>query len=193
MGTPQVPAVVAVAASAGGIAALSKVLGALTADYPVPVLVVQHLSPRHETVLAELLGHRTALRVRLARDGERLVSGDVYVAPPDHHLLVTADGFVQLSDSERVHFVRPSADLLFESVAAAYGPAAVACVLTGTGRDGAQGAATVKEAGGTVIVEDPESAQFNGMPEAALRACAPVPALPLAEIGPFLRDLVVVP
>jgi len=183
------PAVVAVGASAGGIMALREVLGALPAAFPVPVLVVQHLAPRHDTIIAEVLGHRTALLVKLARHGERIKSGTVYVAPPDHHLLITEDGHVQLIIGELVHFVRPAVDQLFESVAKAYGPRALACVLSGTGRDGAQGAAAVKAAGGTVIVEDPESAQFKGMPEAAVRAGAIDHILPLAEIGPALRRL----
>jgi two-component system chemotaxis response regulator CheB len=183
------PAVVALAASAGGILALSEVLGALPADFPVPVLVVQHLAPHHDSIIAEVLDHRTALLVKLAEDGERIEPGGVYVAPPDHHLRVTDGGRVQLGVGERVHFVRPSADLLFESVAKAYGPRALVCVLSGTGQDGAQGAGLVKAGGGTVIVEDPESAQFKGMPEAAVRACAVDRVLPLSEIGPALRRL----
>jgi two-component system chemotaxis response regulator CheB len=181
--------VVAVAASAGGILALSEVLGALPADFPVPVLVVQHLAPHHDSIIAEVLNHRTALLVKLAEDGERIVTGVVYVAPPNHHLRVTEGGRVQLGVGERVHFVRPAADLLFESVAKAYGPRALVCVLSGTGQDGAQGAGLVKAGGGTVIVEDPESAQFKGMPEAAVRACAVDRVLPLSEIGPALRRL----
>jgi two-component system, chemotaxis family, protein-glutamate methylesterase/glutaminase len=187
------PAVVAVAASAGGIVALSAVLGALPVGFPVPVLVVQHLAPHHDSIIAEVLDHRTALMVKLAQDGELIVPGIVYVAPPDHHLLVTADGRTQLAVGERVHFVRPAADLLFDSVAKVYGPRALACVLSGTGRDGAQGASAVKAGGGTVIVEDPESAQFKGMPEAAVRACAADEVLPLTEIGPALRRLVGTP
>ena len=187
------PAVVALAASAGGITALSEVLGALPVGFPVPILVVQHLAPRHDTIIAEVLGHRTVLPVKLAREGERIGPGTVYVAPPDHHLLITADGRVQLVIGELVHFVRPAADQLFESVAKVYGPRALACVLSGTGRDGAQGAAAVKAAGGVVIAEDPASAQFKGMPEAAVRACAVDRVLPLAEIGPALRRLVGTP
>ena len=183
------PAVVALAASAGGITALSEVLGALPVGFPVPVLVVQHLAPRHNTIIAEVLGHRTALPVKLAQDGERIGPGTVYVAPPDHHLLITAAGRVQLVIGELVRFVRPAADQLFESLAKVYGPRALVCVLSGTGRDGAQGAAAVKAGGGVVIAEDPESAQFKGMPEATVRACAVDQTLPLAEIGPALVRL----
>ncbi|WP_030683962.1 chemotaxis protein CheB [Streptomyces sp. NRRL B-1347] len=182
--------VVAVASSAGGIHALNVLLGALGGDLPVPVLVVQHLDPRHRTVIADVLARRTELRVKLAEEGERTQPGTVYVAPPDRHLLVDADGILTLSNSALVHFVRPSADLLFESVAGAYGPRAIACVLTGTGVDGAMGVDAVKTRGGTVIAQDPQSAEFNSMPRAALGTGAVDFVLPLEEIAAVIRGLV---
>jgi two-component system, chemotaxis family, protein-glutamate methylesterase/glutaminase len=130
------------------------------------------------------------LPVVLASEGDRAVAGMIYVAPPNHHLLVEAGGVLVLSSSELVHFLRPSADLLFESVAGAYGPRALACVLTGTGSDGAMGASAVKARGGTVIVEDPELAEFKGMPEAVIAAGAADFILPLDEIAAVIRGLV---
>ena len=183
--------IVAVAASAGGVQALSALIGALPANFPVPVLVVQHLDPRHDTTLAGILDRRATLRVKLAVAGEKAARGIVHLAPPDWHLLVDADGVLSLSDADRTHFVRPSADVLFESVAAAYGPRAIACVLTGTGRDGARGAQAVKARGGTVIVEDPETAAFTGMPNAAVEAGAVDLVLPLQEIPTALNNLLV--
>jgi len=182
--------IIAVASSAGGIQGLSTLLGALGPDLPVPVLVVQHLDPRHRTVLAEVLARRTELRVKLAEAQELALPGTVYLAPPDRHLLVGSDGVLSLSDSELVHFVRPSADLLFESVAGAYGPEAIACVITGTGRDGAKGVDTVKSRGGTVIVQDPQTAQFSGMPQSAVDTGAVDFVLPLGEIAAVVRGLV---
>jgi two-component system chemotaxis response regulator CheB len=182
--------IVAIAASAGGITALGQVLGELPADFPVPVLVVQHLDPRHRTVIADVLGRRTPITVKLAESEERVRHGVVYVAPPNFHLLVNSSGVLTLTSSELVHFVRPSADLLFESVAGAYGDRSVACVLTGTGRDGAMGVVAVKSRGGTVIVQDPASAAFAGMPEAAVAAGTVDFVLPLEEIGPVIRGLV---
>jgi two-component system, chemotaxis family, protein-glutamate methylesterase/glutaminase len=182
--------IVAIAASAGGITALSRVFSGLPAGFPVPVVVVQHLDPRHRTVIAEVLGRRAKLPVRLAREGERARAGVIYIAPPDHHLLLGADGTLTLSSSELVHFVRPSADLLFESVAGSYGPRAIACVLTGTGSDGGMGASAVKSRGGTVIAEDPELAEFRGMPEAAVAAGAADYILPLDEIASVICGLV---
>lgn len=182
--------IVAIAASAGGITALKSVLGALPAGFPVPVVVVQHLDPRHRTIIAEVLGRRVTLPVRLAQEGDHAEPATIYIAPPDRHLLVGAAGMLTLSSSELVHFVRPSADLLFESVAASYGPRAIACVLTGSGSDGAMGASAVKSRGGTVIAEDPELAEFKGMPEAAVAAGAVDYVLPLGEIAAVIRGLV---
>ncbi|MEU2718745.1 chemotaxis protein CheB [Streptomyces sp. NPDC007205] len=182
--------IVAVASSAGGIQGLTVLLGALGPELPVPVLVVQHLDPRHRTVLAEILARRTELRVKLAEAEERVVPGTVYIAPPDRHLLVDSGGVLTLSCTELVHFVRPSADLLFESVAGAYGAAAIICVLTGSGRDGAMGVEAVKSRGGTVIVQDPRTAQFPGMPQAAVDTGVVDFVLPLEEIAAVVRGLV---
>jgi two-component system chemotaxis response regulator CheB len=184
--------VVAVAASAGGVTALGTLLGLLAEPdgLPVPVLVVQHLDPRHRTVIAEVLGRRTALPVKLAEEGDVAQPGQVYVAPPDRHLLVDSAGRLALSNSELVHFVRPSADLLFESAAGAYGAGAIACVLTGTGSDGALGVSAVRAREGTVIVQDPETAAFSGMPEAAVATGSADFVLPLSEIAPVVRGLV---
>lgn len=182
--------VVAIAASAGGIKALGTVLGGLPTDLPVPVLVVQHLDRRHRTVIAEVLGRRTEMKLKLAEDVERARPGIVYIAPPDRHMLVGAGSMLRLSDSELVHFVRPSADLLFESVARAYGDRAIAVVLTGTGVDAAMGVGAIKTRGGTVIVQDPETAEFSGMPTAALDSQAVDYVLPLEEIAPVVARLV---
>ncbi|MFD9403970.1 chemotaxis protein CheB [Streptomyces sp. NPDC060011] len=188
--TPEQYAVVAVASSAGGIYALIELLGGLGADFPVPVLVVQHLDRRHRTVIADVLSRRTELAVKLAEADERIEAGTVYIAPPDRHLLAGPEGVLSLSNSELVHFVRPSADLLFESLAGAYGDRAIVCVLTGSGGDGAMGVDAVKSRGGTVIVQDPASAQFRGMPEAAVATGAVDFVLPLGEIAELIRGLV---
>jgi two-component system, chemotaxis family, protein-glutamate methylesterase/glutaminase len=182
--------IVAVASSAGGITALGHLLAGLPAGLAVPVVIVQHLDPRHQTVIADVLGRRSNLPVKLAAAGERPRPGTAYVAPPNHHLLVGAGGLFSLSSSELVHFVRPSADLLFESVAATYGNRAIAVVLTGSGSDGAMGVTAVKARGGTVIVQDPETADFKGMPEAAVATNAGDFVLPLEEIAAVVHALV---
>jgi two-component system chemotaxis response regulator CheB len=181
---------VVVAASAGGIHALSVVVGALPEDFPAAVVVVQHLDPRHRSLIDDILSRRTKLSVRQVSTGDRVEPGTVFVAPPDHHVLVSADGSFTLSKAELVHFVRPSADLLFESAAGSYGDRVIGVVLTGTGSDGSMGVEAVKKAGGTVIAESRESAQFFGMPEAAIRTGSVDFELSLDEIGPALVTLV---
>lgn len=180
----------AVASSAGGITALGRLLAGLPADLAVPVVIVQHLDPRHQTVIADVLARRSNLPVKLAADGERPQPGIAYIAPPNHHLLVGAGGLFSLSSSELVHFVRPSADLLFESVAASYGRRAIACVLTGSGSDGAMGVTAMQSRGGTVIVQDPATAEFTGMPEAAVATGVVDFVLPLDEIPSVVQGLV---
>ena len=182
--------IVALAASAGGLNALTHVLGALPRDFPVAILVVQHLDPRHRSLMAEILGRRTALKVVQAKHGERVRPGTVQVAPPDNHLLVDAQGVLTLTHTELVHFVRPSADLLFESTAASFRERALAVVLSGSGSDGAMGVKAIKKMGGTVIVQDRKSSEFCGMPDAALRTGAADFVLPLAEIAAALQTLV---
>jgi two-component system chemotaxis response regulator CheB len=137
--------VVAVAASAGGLKALSLVFSMLPPDFPAAVVVVQHLDPRHRSLMADILSRRTPLQVKQAEEGDRLRPGTVYIAPPDRHLLVNPDGSLSLSQSELVHFVRPSADLLFESMAASYKERSIAVVLTGSGSDGTMGVQAVKK------------------------------------------------
>jgi two-component system chemotaxis response regulator CheB len=181
--------VVVLAASAGGLAALTRVLAALPEDFPAPLVVVQHLDPRHRSLMAEILGRRVPLPVKQAETGDRLAPGQVYVAPPDRHLLIGPEGVLSLTDSERVHWVRPSADLLFESAAVYFGPRAVAVVLSGTGRDGDEGVRAVKRAGGTVLVQDHATSEFFGMPAAAIATGSVDLVLPLGEIAPALVAL----
>jgi two-component system chemotaxis response regulator CheB len=183
-------AFVAIGASAGGLRALTTVLRALPQDFPAPIAVVQHLDPRYRSLMAQILGRQTCLPVREATEGVEALPGCVYTAPPDHHLLVCADGTLTLTQSDLVHFVRPSVDLLFESVAHVFRERAVAVILTGSGTDGASGVAAIKRAGGTVIVQNEASAEFPGMPLAALRAASVDMVLPLDEIAPALRRVV---
>jgi len=182
--------VVALAASAGGLKALSEVLAVIPADFPAAVVVVQHLDPRHRSLMAEILTRRIALPVKQAEDGDALQAGRVFIAPPDRHLLVNSDGTLSLSRSELVHFVRPSADLLFESLAASYKDRAVTVVLSGSGSDGATGVKAIKTMGGTVIVQDQPSSEFFGMPGAAIQTGMADFVLPLHEIGHALVTLV---
>jgi two-component system chemotaxis response regulator CheB len=140
--------------------------------------------------MADLLGRKVSLQVKQAAEGDAIAAGLVLIAPPDRHLLVNPDATVSLTQTQLVHFVRPSADLLFESVAASYSDRAVAVVLTGTGSDGAQGVVAVKKMGGTVFVQDEGSSEFFGMPEAAIRTGSVDFVLGLDEIAPALVKLI---
>lgn len=182
--------VVAITASAGGLTALSQILTALPADFPAAILVVQHLDPRHRSLMAEILSRRTTLKIREAEDADVPSPGTALIAPPNRHLLVNLDGTLSLSQSELVHFVRPSADLLFESAAAVYKDRAIAVVLTGTGSDGAMGVQAIKKMGGTVIAQDEKSSEFFGMPGSAIQTGNVDFILPLNEIPSALITLV---
>ncbi len=182
--------VVSFAASAGGLRALGDVFSALPADFPAALVVVQHLDPRHRSLMADILSRRTALEVKQAEEGDALRPGTIHIAPPNKHLLVNPDGSLALAQSELVHFVRPSADLLFESVAASFKHRAIAVVLTGTGSDGTMGVQAIKKMGGTVIAQDEATSEFFGMPSAAINTGSVDFVLPLKEIPAALVTLV---
>jgi two-component system, chemotaxis family, protein-glutamate methylesterase/glutaminase len=181
--------IVAVAASAGGLNAVAEILSTLPATFLATIAIVQHLSARHPSVMAEILSRRTALKVKQAQQGDTLYPGTVYIAPPDRHLLVN-NGTLSLSYAESVHFLRPCADLLFESVALNYKERAIALVLSGTGNDGSIGVGYIKKMGGTVIAQDEKTADFFGMPSAAIQTGNVDLILPIEEISNALMTLV---
>jgi two-component system, chemotaxis family, protein-glutamate methylesterase/glutaminase len=181
--------VIAIGASAGGVEALHTVAASLPGDFPVPVLIVQHMDPRHKSLLATLLGRRCRLRVKQAANEEEIRSGTIYIAQPDMHLIVRS-GRLVLTDTKQVHFSRPSIDLLFQSVADVYGDRAIGVILSGSGVDGADGIRAIKAKGGTTLAQDPASAAHTGMPQAARATNCVDFTLPLDEIGPALASLV---
>lgn len=187
---PPLQAVVAIAASAGGLKALSTILGALPADFPAAVVVAQHVSPHQPSLLSEILSRRTPLKVKQAEEGDCLCPSCVFIAPSNHHLLVNPDGTLSLSQSSREHFVRPSAEPLFESVAAAFKERVIAVVLTGGDSDGSRGCQAVKGTGGTVLAQNWESSENFSMPRAAIATGCVDSVLPLADIAPTLESLV---
>jgi two-component system chemotaxis response regulator CheB len=180
--------VLAVGTSAGGVEALVRLVGALPADFPAPVLVVLHVPSFSASNLPAILDRAGPLKAEHARDHDPLVVGRIYVAPPDFHLLATAEDVrVVRGPHENNH--RPAIDPLFRSVALAFGPAAIALVLTGTLDDGAAGVVAVSERGGTVVVQDPDEALYPGMPEHAIAADHPAHIATLAEIPGILDRL----
>jgi two-component system, chemotaxis family, protein-glutamate methylesterase/glutaminase len=183
--------VVAIAASTGGPAALHRILAPLSADFPVPILVVQHISRGFGPGLADWLDKASPLRVKLAEDGETLRPATVYVAVDDRHLCVSASRRIHLSAAPAVGGFRPSGTALFESVAAAFGRGAVAVILTGMGRDGVDGLRAIRRAGGRTIAESKATAVVYGMPGAAVRDGLADLVLPLHEVCAAVAGLLV--
>jgi two-component system, chemotaxis family, protein-glutamate methylesterase/glutaminase len=175
--------------STGGMDALKGLLGALPGAFPVPILIVQHLSPEPESAMASLLDAVSALRVKEADEQETPLAGTVYLAPANYHLQVEPDGKLSLSTDAPVQFARPSVDVLFETAALAYGPALVGVVLTGAGSDGSLGLKCIKARGGTAIVQDPLDATCDAMPRSALLELTPDYVVTLVDLPKLLIRL----
>ena len=181
--------VVAIAASAGGFDALTQILGALPSELPATIVIVVHLYPYHQSILAELFSRITGLTVTQAKEGNCLAHGCVYVAPPDRHLIVEAGGILTLSSAAKVHYTRPAADPLFISVAALYNEKAIGIVLTGGDGDGSAGIAAIKKAGGITIAQDEATSLQFSMPRSAIATGNVDYVCPLLEIGPLIVKL----
>ena len=182
------PHVLAVGASAGGVEALVEIVGALRADFPAPVLVVLHVPASFASKLPAILDRAGPLTAHHARDGDPLLAGRILVAPPDFHLVAVRQG-VRLDHGPRERNHRPAIDALFRSVADAFGPAAIALVLTGALDDGAAGAAAITAQGGSVVVQDPAEARHPSMPAHAIAADHPRYVATLAEIPAIVDRL----
>ncbi|MDB5098040.1 MAG: response regulator receiver modulated CheB methylesterase, partial [Cyanobacteria bacterium RYN_339] len=182
---------VVIGASTGGPAAVLEVLRALPPDFALPILFVLHIGEPFGQALADWMAGNLKRRVIQARDGDPLPrpgEACVYMAPPDRHLVVQ-QGRLVLTDGPERHSCRPSVDVLFESVARELGPRAVACLLTGMGRDGAAGMLAIKDAGGLTIAQDEATSVVYGMPREAVLLGAAMRVLPLDAIGPALLAL----
>ncbi len=189
-GDPPAPAEIVVAGcSWGGLEALGRVLAALPAGLPVPVVAVLHRAPDAAgDPLVEALGRQSALPVREVDDKDDVTAGVVHVAPADYHLLVTREGF-ELSIDDPVRFSRPSIDVLFESAADEYRAGVLAVLLTGANEDGTAGLRRVRQAGGHALVQDPATAARPEMPRAAVRAGLADAVLALDEMAPAIARL----
>ena len=181
--------VVVIAASAGGIGALTQVLSRLPADLPAAVLIVQHLRDDRPTRLHEHLARLSPLPVRLAENGAGLEAGVAYLAVPGQHLRLEGSTLVP-DRGDLVNYVRPSADVLFASAARAFGSRVIGVVLSGTGRDGAHGCQEIKAKGGMTIAQDEETSRYFAMPRAAIELGVVDYVLPLSEIADKITDCV---
>lgn len=188
------PRVLALAASTGGPNALSTIICSLGGDFPLPVLVTQHMPPIFTTMFAQRLARQGALPCEEAVDGMNLLPGHVYIAPGDHHLTVSMLGAVRtpvtsITRDPPEHHCRPAADPMFRSLARAYGTGVLAVVLTGMGEDGRQGCDAVVRAGGRVIVQDQATSVVWGMPGSVVNSGVPCTVLPLHSIAAHVASL----
>jgi two-component system chemotaxis response regulator CheB len=180
---------VAIGTSWGGLSALSRLLADLPAELDQAIVIAQHRSTESsEGGLRGLLQSYTDRVIRDAEDKDPIERRHVYLAPPDYHLLVEP-GWLALSVDDVVQFARPSIDVLFESVADAYGERAIGIILTGANDDGASGLACIKQRGGVAIVQDPGTSERRHMPDAAIAAVDADAVLPIEEMSAFLYGL----
>jgi two-component system, chemotaxis family, CheB/CheR fusion protein len=177
---------VVVGSSAGGIEAVSTLLAGIKPGFPAPIVIAQHLDPSRQSHLAEILARRSVLPVRTIEDREQLIPGTVYVVP-SNHLVEISDGHIELKLDGSAR-MKPSVDLLLTSAAEAFGDRLIAVILSGTGSDGAAGARAVKKAGGTVIIQDPDTAAYPGMPLSLAPTTVDIVAT-LDKMGAILTDL----
>lgn len=175
--------IIGIAASTGGPAALAAVLGAVPSDFPLPILIVQHVTPGFASGLAEWLNTQTRLDVRLARHGERPKPGQVLIAPDDYHLQVNLRGGVELVQRPPYKGLRPSANYMFGSLARAFGSKAMGIILTGMGDDGVDGLEALHLTGGLTLAQDEQSCVVYGMPREAAARNAVDRVLPLDQIA----------
>jgi len=181
---------VVIGSSAGGLNALKTLFEALDERFPLPVIIVQHMSPDAENYLPSFLDNMKKIRVKEADEKEIPQPGTAYIAPPNYHLLMEHNGSFTLTVSERVNYARPSIDVLFETAAEAYREKLIGIILTGANNDGSRGLKKVKEMGGMALVQDPEEAESDAMPRAAMEAVKVDQVLPLKGIANFLNTLI---
>ncbi len=184
--------VIAIGVSTGGPNALAEVLKSIPKQFPVPILIAQHMPPLFTGLLADRLNHVCPLSVREALDGAALEPGQVWIAPGDRHLVVERQGLnlrVRLNHNPPVNSCRPSADVLFRSVAETFGDAAVAVVLTGMGQDGMEGCRSIRLQGGKVLVQDQATSVVWGMPRVVADAGLADHVLPLDSIAAELTRM----
>jgi len=182
---------ICIGASWGGLHAVGRILSDIPRELEQAIVVAQHRHPDSPaSSLPELLALQIARPVRDIEDKVEIRPSQVYIAPPDYHVLVER-GWFALSLEERVHYARPSIDVLFESAAEAYRERAIGVILTGANEDGAAGLKRIKELGGVAVIQDPAQALRRAMPDAALAATVADAVLPIEEIGKFLYGLCV--
>jgi two-component system, chemotaxis family, protein-glutamate methylesterase/glutaminase len=182
--------VIGIAASYGGLHAIRTIVGVLPADFPAAIVIVQHTSANFPSYLTSILSHSTSLQVESAQTGLLLRPGTIYTSIPNRHVLINPDGTLLLSDSPKLNYVRPAADMLFRSLATSCKTRAISVVLTGRNHDGALGTIAIKKHGGITISQDEATSECFRMPQAAIATEKVDWVLPLNAIAPKLVNLV---
>jgi len=180
---------IVIGVSSGGMDAMKILFSMLPDSFSIPIVIVQHISPRSDSEWIRLMNQENRIRITEVEEKEKLQPGNAYLAPPNYHVLIEKDWTFTLSADPRVNFARPSVDVLFDSAADAFGAKLIGIILTGANSDGARGLKKIKTCGGLTIVEDPTTCTIAGMPKAAIAAMKPDYILPLKEIGLLLLEL----
>ena len=180
---------IVIGVSSGGMNALKFIFSALPAGFSIPIIIVQHVSARSDNEWIKLLNDKSNLTIKEADEKEKIEIGNVYIAPANYHLLIESDKTFSLTIDERVNFARPSIDVLFESAAEAYKNKLIGIVLTGSNNDGTKGIKRIKELGGMVVIQDPETSESSTMPASAIAAIQPDYILSLEKIVQLLIKL----
>jgi two-component system chemotaxis response regulator CheB len=189
MARPRKYEAVVIGTSAGGLQAITAIIGDLPASFRLPIVIVQHRSKDQRELLEEVLQQKCQLRVKQADEKENLLPGTAYIAPPDYHLLLELDKTFSLSTDPPVLFSRPAIDVLFESAAIAYGKRVAGILLTGASSDGTKGLLAIRKSGGYTVAQDPAEAQFPLMPKSAIMGGAAQKILTLRGINECLKKI----
>lgn len=179
---------IVIGTSAGGLNAIKNILEKLPEYFPVPILIVQHLKADSEDFWIKNLDAHCKIRVKEAEEKEKIAKGNVYIAPPDYHVLLESDRSISLSQEGKVNYSRPSIDVLFETASDVYQDKLLGVVLTGASKDGARGLWKIKKNGGITVAENPETAEFKLMPTEAIKASKADYILSLQEIADLLTS-----
>ncbi len=180
--------VLLIGASTGGPIAVQRVLKEIGSPFPLPILITQHIDKTFDKNFARWLSDTTGTSVVIPEENAKLENGVAYLAPAGKHMVLNPNGTIHLSDTERVHFLKPAVDPMFISAAKVFGEKAMAVLLTGMGNDGAEGCVEIKKAGGYTIAEAASSCVVFGMPKAAIMAGGATAILPLEKIGEFVKN-----
>lgn len=180
---------IVIGVSAGGMNALKVMFSILPKDFNLPIIIVQHISPRSDNQWIKLLNDKSNLYMKEADEKEKIEHGIVYIAPPNYHLLIEKNKTFSLTIDERVNYARPSIDVLFESAAEVYKNKLIGVVLTGSSSDGTNGIKRIKECAGLAIIQNPKTAESHYMPASAIAAVKPDYILSLEDITDLLVKL----